>query len=63
MSVKVFRFGIATDRCRSDPSRDIAAAVMRPPPVRHRAKVKARDLRDFFVKLSRDEVERMSHLA
>lgn len=60
---EVFRFGIATDRCRSDPSRDIAAAMMRPPPVKHRAKVEARDLPDFFAKLARDEGERMSHLA
>lgn len=60
---EVFRYGIATDRCRSDPSRDIGAAMMKPPPVQHRAKVDARDLPDFFAKLARDEGEPMSHLA
>ena len=60
---EVFRFGIATERCRSDPSRDIAPAMMRPPPVKHRAKVEARDLPAFFAKLARDEGEPMSHLA
>jgi integrase len=37
--------------------------MTRPPPVKHRAKVEARDLPDFFAKLARDEGERMSHLA
>lgn len=60
---EVFRYAIATDRCRSDPSRDIGPAMTRPPPVKHRAKVEARDLPDFFAKLARDEGERMSHLA
>jgi hypothetical protein len=36
---EVFRYAIATDRCRSDPSRDIGPAMTRPPPVKHRAKV------------------------
>jgi integrase len=60
---EAFRFAIATDRCRSDPSRDIGPAMTRPPPVKHRAKVEARDLPDFFAKLARDEGERMRHLA
>lgn len=60
---EVFRYAIATERCRSDPSRDIGPAMMRPAPVQHRAKVEARDLPDFFAKLARDEGTRMSHLA
>lgn len=60
---EVFRYGIATQRCRSDPSRDIAPAMMRPAPVKHRAKVDARDLPQFFAKLAQDEGTRMSHLA
>jgi integrase len=60
---EVFRYGIATQRCRSDPSRDIAPAMMRPAPVKHHAKVHARDLPEFFAKLTQDEGTRMSHLA
>jgi len=60
---EIFRFGIADEKCAHDPTRDIAPAMRRPPPVQHRAKVDARDLPGFFVKLSRDEGERMSHLA
>lgn len=60
---EVFRYGIATQRCRSDPSRDIAPAMMRPAPVKHRAKVDARELPQFFAKLAQDEGTRMSHLA
>ncbi len=60
---EVFRYGIATQRCRSDPSRDIAPAMMRPAPVKHRAKVDARDLPQFFAKLAQDEGTRISHLA
>lgn len=60
---EVFRFGIADEKCTCDPTRDIAPAMRRPPPVRHRAKVEARDLPAFFAKLSTDEGERISHLA
>ena len=60
---EVFRYGIATQRCRSDPSRDIAPAMMRPAPVKHHAKVHARDLPEFFAKLTLDDGTRMSHLA
>ena len=60
---EVFRYGIATQRCRSDPSRDIAPAMMRPAPVKHRAKVDARELPVFFANLAQDEGTRMSHLA
>ena len=52
---EVFRYGIATQRCRSDPSRDIAPAMMRPAPVKHHAKVDARQLPEFFRKLALDE--------
>lgn len=60
---EVFRYGIATQRCRSDPSRDIAPAMMRPAPVKHHSKVDARQLPEFFRKLAQDEGTRMSHLA
>jgi len=60
---EVFRFGIAEGRCTADPTRDIAPAMKRKPPTKHRAKVEVRDLPDFFAKLAKDEGERMSHLA
>lgn len=60
---EIFRFAIAEEKCRSDPSRDIGTAMKRPAPVRHRAKVGARELPSFFAKLNVDEGERMSHLA
>ncbi len=60
---EIFRFAIAEEKCRSDPSRDIGAAMKRPAPVRHRAKIDAKDLPAFFAKLRADAGERMSHLA
>jgi len=60
---EVFRFGIAEAKCTADPTRDIAPAMKRKPPTRHRAKVEARDLPAFFAKLAKDEGEHMSHLA
>ncbi|MEQ1673144.1 MAG: site-specific integrase [Hyphomicrobium sp.] len=60
---EVFRFAIAMDKCRSDPSRDIAPAMKKPPPVQHRTKVEAKDLPSFFARLNQDQGEAMSHLA
>lgn len=60
---EVFRFAIAMDKCRSDPSRDIAPAMKKPPPVQHRTKVEAKDLPAFFARLNQDQGETMSHLA
>lgn len=60
---EIFRFAIAEKKCASDPSRDIAAAMRRPLPVKHRAKVDAKDMPGFFAKLNADQGERMSHLA
>ena len=60
---EIFRFAVAEEKCRSDPSRDISAAMKRPAPVQHRAKVPASELPEFFRRLSVDEGERLSHLA
>jgi integrase len=60
---EVFRFGIADAKCTRDPSRDISAAMKQPPAVKHRAKVQAKDLTEFFGKLRKDEGARLSHLA
>ena len=60
---EIFRFAIPDGRCESDPCRDLSAAMTRPKPVQHRAKVSARALPDFFHRLDADGGERLSHLA
>ncbi len=60
---EVFRFAIAMEKCRSDPSRDIGPAMKKPPPVKHMAKIEAKDLPAFFARLNQDQGEAMSHLA
>ncbi len=60
---EVFRFAIAMEKCRSDPSRDIGPAMKKPPPVKHMAKIEAKDLPAFFARLNQDQGEPMSHLA
>ena len=60
---EIFRFAIPDGRCESDPCRDLHPAMAKPKPVRHRAKVSARDLSAFYTKLNADEGERLSHLA
>jgi integrase len=49
-------------RCESDPCRDLSAAMIKPPPVRHRAKIEIKQL-EFFARLNADGGSRMSHLA
>jgi integrase len=60
---EIFRFGIPDGRCLSDPCRDLTAAMIKPPPKRHRAKVEIKALPAFFRKLNADDGSRMSHLA
>lgn len=60
---EIFRFGIPDGRCESDPCRDLSAAMIKPPPVNHRAKVEIKDLPEFFARLNADEGSRLSHLA
>ena len=60
---EIFCYAIPDGRCESDPCRDLAPAMGKPKPVQHRAKVAAKDLPMFFVKLNADEGERLSHLA
>ncbi|MDB5736620.1 MAG: integrase, partial [Sphingomonas bacterium] len=60
---EVFRYAIPDGRCESDPCRDLSPALAKPKPVEHQAKVSARELPDFFVKLRADEGERLCHLA
>lgn len=60
---EIFRFAIPDGRCESDPCRDLSAAMTKPKPVQHRAKVSARELPGFFRRLGADGGERLSHLA
>ena len=60
---EVFRYAIPDGRCESDPCRDLAPAMAKKKPVRHRSKIAAKDLPDFYVKFNADTGERLSHLA
>lgn len=60
---EVFRYAIPDGRCDSDPCRDLSPVMMKKGRVRHRSKVAAKDLPDFYVKLNADTGERLSHLA
>ncbi len=60
---EIFRYAIPDGRCESDPCRDLTPAMTKARPVKHRPKVAAKDLPAFFMKLSADGAERMSHLA
>lgn len=60
---EVFRYAIPDGRCESDPCRDLSPALAKKKPVRHRSKIAAKDLPDFYVKFNADTGERLSHLA
>ncbi|MBL0914144.1 MAG: integrase arm-type DNA-binding domain-containing protein [Sphingopyxis sp.] len=60
---EVFRYAIPDGRCDSDPCRDLTPALSKKGRVKHRAKVAAKDLTDFYVKFNADTGERLSHLA
>jgi integrase len=60
---EIFRYAIPDGRCHSDPCRDLHPALAKPKTVQHHAKVAAKDLPAFFVKLNADEGARLSHLA
>ena len=60
---EIFRYAIPDGRCESDPCRDLAPGMAKPAPVKHFAKVAAKDLPSFFEKLNSDGSDRMTHLA
>lgn len=60
---EVFRYAIADGKARRDPSADIAAALKRPPPTEHRAKILPAAMPDFFRRLAADESDPVTHLA
>lgn len=60
---EVFRYAIPDGRCDTDPCRDLSPAMMKKGRVKHRSKVAAKDLPNFYVKLNADTGERLSHLA
>jgi hypothetical protein len=57
---EVFRYAIPDGRCESDPCRDLGPAMARPKPVKHRAKIPAKELSAFFDKLNADNGARAS---
>ncbi|WP_447763643.1 tyrosine-type recombinase/integrase [Sphingopyxis panaciterrae] len=60
---EVFRYAIPDGRCDSDPCRDVTPAMAKKKPVRHRSKIAAKDLPDFYVKFNADTGERLTHCA
>lgn len=60
---EVFRYAIPDGRCDSDPCRDLTPALSKKGRVKHRSKVAAKDLPDFYVRFNADTGERLSHLA
>ena len=59
----VFRFAIANSRTAVDPSAQIAGAQPKPKPVVHRARVKASDMPDFFLRSAKDDGAELTKLA
>src|SRR3546814_12654322 len=57
---EVFRYAIPDGRCDSDPCHDLSPAMAKKKPVRHRSKIAAKDLPDFYVKFNADTGERRS---
>src|SRR3546814_800695 len=55
---EVFRYAIPDGRCDSDPCRDLSPAMAKKKPVRHRSKIAAKDLPDFYVKFNADQIGR-----
>lgn len=62
-SSEIFRVGLPDGRCKSDPCRDLSAAIIKPAPVCHRAKIETKDLPEFYARLNADSGSKMSQLA
>lgn len=45
---QIFRYAVATQRAKSDPSRDLRGALRTPNAVKHRSAMKASELGPFF---------------
>jgi integrase len=52
MASAVFRYGVATSRCRRDPTADLRGALQAPGPVKHRTSLSASELPEFMQRLS-----------
>jgi integrase len=51
MASAIFQYGVATARCRCDPTTDIAGALLPSPPAKSRKALKADQLPDFYRRL------------
>ncbi|WP_298303018.1 integrase arm-type DNA-binding domain-containing protein [uncultured Erythrobacter sp.] len=60
---EVFRYAIALDVTERDPSRDIGAAMVQRPPVKHRASMSRQELPLFFSKLEAEPLEPLTRIA
>lgn len=60
---EVFRYAIAEGTAKSDPSRDITAALKSPKPVQHHAKLSAVELPEFLGRWAREPLEETTRIA
>lgn len=63
MASAIFRYGVATSRCRRDPTADLKGALKARRPTKHRAALPATDLPEFLARLevcSGDPVTRLA---
>jgi integrase len=63
MASAIFRYGIATGRCQTDPTRDLRGALRPPKPVKSRRALKAQDLPEFLRKMRQHSADRRTMIA
>ena len=63
MASAIFRYGVATSRCKADPTRDLRGALRPAKPAKSRSALKAQQLGDFLRKLREYGGERMTAIA
>lgn len=63
MASAIFKYGVATARCRRDPTADISGALLPSPPAKSRKALKADQLSEFLDRLRCSGVQRMTQIA
>lgn len=60
---EIFRYAVAAGLATGDPSRDIGAALKRPPPKKNRARLRADQMPEFFTRMKSDTSDELTLLA
>jgi integrase len=63
MASAIFRYGVATSRCRRDPTADLRGALQAPGPVKHRSALSATELPEFLDRLFEYQGDDVTKLA